>query len=109
MAAYLMSAAVGIILLLIGISNLKGNINSIHSYHRHRVSEEDKAAFGKLMGTGMIACSAGIISFGLLAFLSEMLDKEGLMTIGSYATAAGLAIGIAIMFYATIKYNKGVF
>lgn len=49
MTAYLPPIAVGIVLMVFGISNLKGNINSIHSYHRHRVSEEDKAIFGKLM------------------------------------------------------------
>ena len=44
----------GILLIILGVNNLKGNINSIHLYHRKRVTEEDKAAFGKLVGIGTI-------------------------------------------------------
>lgn len=109
MIAYLPPIAVGIVLMVFGINSIKGNINSIHSYHRHRVSEENKAIFGKLMGAGTIACSVGIILFGVLSLLSEVQDKPVLLSIGSFSAIAGLLIGVGIMVYATMKYNKGLF
>lgn len=91
------------------ISNLKGNINSIHSYNRHRAREEDKLVFGKLMGIGTISCSIGIIVFGLLSLLAEMLYKAVLITIGSYINIAGLAAGVIVVTYASFKYNRVLF
>ena len=43
---------IGAVLLVIGILNMKGNISTIHRYHRHRVKEEDVLPFGRLMGAG---------------------------------------------------------
>lgn len=106
---FLMLTAVGVALIILGINNRKGNINSIHSYHRQRVSEENKAAFGKLMGTGSIVCGTGIAVCGVLTLLAEVTGTPLLATIGSCLVFAGLFIGIGCMTYATIKYNKGIF
>lgn len=109
MVEFLLPTAVGVVLVLIGVSNIKGNINSIHWYHRHRVTEENKAAFGKMMGIGTILCGAGIILFGVLSLLAELTGQEILVTVGSCLMMAGLAAGIGIFTYTTIKYNKGIF
>lgn len=109
MAAFLISAAVGAVLVILGISNMKGNINSIHWYHRQRVTEENKAVFGKLMGIGTIVCGISIFLFGLLSALAELTEQSIFMTAGSYVTIAGLAVGIGIFIYTTIKYNKRIF
>ena len=42
----IMALVIGIILILIGILNTKGNISMLHSYHRHCVSEKDIIPFG---------------------------------------------------------------
>ena len=52
---------VGVILIVIGITNYRGNISSIHSYHRHRVKDEDVKPFGRLMGSGTIIIGVGVI------------------------------------------------
>lgn len=109
MAAFLMPIAVGLVLVMIGISNIKGNINSIHWYHRQRVKEEDKAVFGKLMGIGTILCGAGVIAFGLLSLAAELTGQMIWMTIGSYLMVVCLVAGIGLFTYTTIKYNKGIF
>ena len=109
MPTLFITIAVGILLIVLGISNIKGNINSIHSYHRHRVSKEDKPVFGKLMGTGTIICGIGILAFALLFAIGYLSNQTIFTTIGSYLTVIGLIIGIGIMTYATIKYNKGIF
>ena len=49
MAGFIISALIGVICIILGVSNMKGNINSLHSYHRHRVSEEDRLPFGSLV------------------------------------------------------------
>lgn len=109
MAAFIVLIAVGIAVVMLGISNMKGNIHSIHWYHRQRVSEENKAVFGKLMGIGTISCGAGILLFGVLSILSELTARPEFMTAGAYLTVVGLAVGIGMFIYATIRYNKGVF
>lgn len=109
MIVYLLLIVIGIILIITGISNIKGNIDSIHSYHRNRVTEDDKKVFGKLMGTGTIVCGTGIIISGVLFFLSTVLNRPELVSIGSYITIISLIASIAFMIYATAKYNKGVF
>lgn len=101
--------AVGIILILLGMSNRKGNINSIHSYHRNRVSEEDKPIFGKLMGNGSIICGVGILVCGVLDLLTEFTGMPIFTTISPYIIFTSLAVGIGFMIYATNKYNKGIF
>lgn len=109
MAAFIILIAVGAVLVILGISNMKGNISSIHRYHRQNVTEENKAAFGKLMGIGTISCGAGAMLFGVLSILSELTAQSIFMTAGAYLTAVSLAVGIGILIYATIKYNKGIF
>ena len=42
MAGNIVTFLVGVICIVLGISNMKGNISSLHSYHRNRVSEEDR-------------------------------------------------------------------
>jgi hypothetical protein len=59
MPAFVVTALVGIVCIVLGISNMKGNISSLHSYHRSRVSEEDRIPFGKKVGLGTIIIGAG--------------------------------------------------
>lgn len=61
MESIIVPIALGTLLIVLGVNNFKGNINSIHWYHRKRVVEADKAVFGKLMGIGTIVCGAGCV------------------------------------------------
>ena len=101
--------ALGVVCIILGILNFRGNISSLHSYHRHRVSEEDKPKFAKLIGIGTIIDGASFVAMGALAFLSEELQNGTYMTVGSAVLAIGLVVGLGISFYAMIKYNKGIF
>ena len=38
---------IGGIVIFLGIENMKGNISTLHSYHRKRVREEDRIPYGK--------------------------------------------------------------
>ncbi len=55
----------GIIISILGISNMKGNISSLHWYHRQRVSPDDVMPFGKRVGLGTLIIGIAIIVFGL--------------------------------------------
>lgn len=105
----IVSALVGVVCIIIGISNRKGNISLLHSYHRKRVSEEDRLPFGKMVGLGMIIIGIALILMGGLSFMATILQESVYSFIGTVTLIVGLAVGLGISFYAMIKYNKGIF
>lgn len=109
MSANIVSFLVGIILIIIGISNRKGNISSLHSYHRNNVSEEDRIPFGKQVGLGNIIIGIGIILFSILLSLTMYTEKDLFTIIGTAILIISLVVGLTISFRAMIKYNKGIF
>ena len=84
----------GIIIIIIGIMNMKGNISTLHSYHRKRVKEEDRLPFARLVGLGTIIIGGCLI---VSSFLGETI------------LIIGLIIGLIPIVYAMFKYNKGIF
>ncbi len=109
MPAFILTLLVGILCIYLGFQNMKGNISSLHSYHRHRVSEEDRVPFGKKVGLGTIIIGIGISVFGILSAITQFTHKQIFVLIGSAILIISLAVGLAISFYAMIKYNKGIF
>ena len=107
--AYIITFAVGVICLIIGRINLKGDISTLHSYHRNRVSEEDRLPFGKLIGRGMLLIGAAIILYSALSVITMITSIVAYTYIGMALLLAGLVGGMGILFYATKKYNKGIF
>ena len=61
----------GILIIILGVSNMKGNISTIHSYHRKRVSEENKMPFARKIGLGTIIIGVGITVFGAISFFEN--------------------------------------
>ena len=100
---------VGIACIILGISNMRGNISSLHSYHRHRVSEEDRIPFGKQVGLGTIIVGIGIIIFGVLSSVTLYTENDIFVLVGTAILIVGIILGLVISFRAMIKYNKGVF
>ena len=105
----IITAIIGVVCIVIGIINRKGNISTLHSYHRNRVSEKDRLPFGKMVGLGMIIIGVSMIIMGALSFIATNLQNNLYLTLGSAALIVGLVIGLGITFYAMIKYNKGIF
>ena len=92
-AAFLL---IGGVLIVLGITNIKGNISSIHWYNRRKVSERDIPKSGTLiMGVSM-----------MLSALLEVILKT---TIFDYIVLTGYVVGLAIILYGQCKYNKGIF
>lgn len=100
---------IGIAFVVIGILNRKGNISMMHSYHRKRVSEEDKIPFGKLVGNGTITIGLTLVFYGIILIVHDLSKIDILKTIGLIVLICGFSIGLIIIFYALKKYNKGIF
>ena len=109
MPAFIISFVVGVICIILGISNRKGNISSLHSYHRHRVSEEDRIPFGKKVGLGTIVIGCAIIVYSVLSVVTLLVQNDIFALLGTVVLVIGLVVGLIISFYAMKKYNKGIF
>jgi len=109
MMQVIVPAALGVLCIILGILNMRGNISSLHSYHRHRVAQEDRLPFGRLVGLGTIVIGVSIIFFSAMSFLAELLEIPIITIIGTAVMIIGLAVGLGLSIYAMIKYNKGIF
>ena len=106
MAVNITMLILGVLLVVIGIENVKGNIASIHWYNRRRITEETRPKYGKLMGVGTLIIAGGLIFSAILNMLVKM---NVAILIGGAITLITVIVGILIMLYAQIKYNKGIF
>ncbi len=109
MDSVLVPMIVGIIIIIIGIQNMKGNITMLHRYHRKRVSEEDMIVFGRKVGLGTIIVGCSVIVKAGCQFAAQKFNMESLNTIGTVLLGVGFLAGFAIIFAALFKYNKGIF
>ena len=109
MPAVIVTALVGIVCIVLGISNRKGHISSLHSYHRARVSEADRIPFGKQVGLGTIIIGCAIILFSVLTAAAFYTQLEALTLAGTVVMLVGIVVGLVIAFRAMKKYNKGIF
>ncbi len=109
MGAFITIASFALIIIIIGVINMTGNISSLHWYHRQRVSEEDKLPYGRLVGLGTVIIGLSCVIFGATLLMYEKSGLDLWALIGTISLIIGIAAGIAISFYAMIKYNKGIF
>ena len=101
MTEFIVQAILGLVIVVIGILNIKGNITMLHSYHRKRVKEEDIIPFGRIIGLGSIIVGCTIVAAGISELFFNNLTNAILIV--------GFISGFIIIFYALLKYNKGIF
>lgn len=99
---YLMLVALGIIFIVLGSFNVKGNIATIHWYNRRKVSKEDQLPYCRLVGFGTILIGVALI-------LSALLQTFALEQAGSGVILIGIIAGLALILTAQFKYNRGLF
>lgn len=109
MIGFIGSFLVGVVCVALGISNMRGNISSLHSYHRNRVSEEDRIPFGKKVGLGTIIVGCGIMAYSVLAAITLLTNHQIFISIGNVLMVVSMVVGLGIAFLAMKKYNRGVF
>ena len=109
MTTFIITVGLGVLISALGIINMTGNISSLHSYHRHRVTEENKKPFGRLVGAGTLTVGASMMVFGTLQFIFEKTQLLAFSIVGAAVLTVGVIVGLGLSFYAMIKYNKGIF
>jgi len=109
MISYIVTFLVGVLCVGLGISNMRGNISSLHSYHTHRVSEEDRIPFGKQVGLGTVLVGIGILLFSILSAVTLYTENDVFALVGTALLLIGIIVGLIISCKAMIKYNKGIF
>lgn len=92
---------VGVFIIVIGITNMTGNISTIHGYNRRKVTEEDRPRYGKVMGFGTVVIGLGLV----LAYFMTFWNQDYVQ----YILISSCVIGLCLIFYAQMKYNKGIF
>ena len=91
MSSLFVPGLLGALLIFIGVRNMKGDISSIHWYHRQRVTEEDRKPFGRQVGLGTVIIGVALLITGCAIIIT------------------GIVGGLVLSFRAMIKYNKGIF
>ncbi len=109
MAAAIVLIPMGILICVLGVVNMKGNISSLHSYHRNNVAPENVKPFGRLVGLGTLIMGVSVLVFCGFLIASLFLDLEMLAAVGSGVMIAIMIVGIVITFYAIKKYNGKIF
>ena len=109
MAVFLTTAGLGLLICIIGIINMRGNISSLHWYHRQRVTEENRKPFGKLVGLGTLIIGIAMVIFGIMFLIFEKTQIEALVVVGVVELIASIVAGMIVSFYAMKKYNGGIF
>lgn len=98
---YLGLLVMGILLSTLGIVNIRGNISTIHVWNRKRVKEADIPRYGRAIGAGTLVIGAALIVSYLVTFWNAAVID--------YIILPGLGIGLALILYAQLKYNHGIF
>jgi len=78
---------------------IKEKITLFHSYHYDKVSEEDRKPFCRISGIGLIVIGIGVL---IAAIISSITGSVW----GLIAFAVNFLIGLAMLIYAGIKYNR---
>ncbi len=109
MGGFIISFLIGVLCIILGAMNMRGNISSIHSYHRQRVSEEDRLPFGKGVGLGTVIIGVSVILFSILSALSVLIGNDIFVFVGTGLMILGMVVGMIISLRAMKKYNNGIF
>ena len=91
---------IGIVLLILGLLVWKKEkINILHDYHVDKVRPEDRAAFCRLSGIGIVLIGAGLTVTAVLLAVTNSAASF-------LCFAAGFAAGLALLVTAGVKYNR---
>ncbi len=109
MESIIIPIIVGILICMMGIANMKGNLSTLHYYHRQRVKEEDRKPFGRLVGAGTVLIGLSLILYAGLSYMADLTQNQVYETIGTVCMVVALIVGLGASFYAMMKYNRGIF
>ena len=78
---------------------IKEKITLFHSYHYDKVTEENKKAFCKISGIGLIVIGIGVLVAGIICSVTNSVW-------GGSVVAIGFLFGLTLLIFAGVKYNR---
>ncbi len=110
MIEIILAYLIGLGIIFLGVLSFKGNVRFLHSYHVKRITAETKKPFCLLVGIGHTIIGLFIIIANVFTTIAYVKGEPTILTTLSTVIAiSGLVLGLALCFYAMIKYNKGIF
>lgn len=98
--AVLLVGCIGIAFVLLGwLIWKKEKISLLHEYHYSKVSDNDKSAFCKDSGIGVMRIGVGLLVTAVLLFLTDS-------ALSFLAFAVGMLLGLGQLISAGRKYNR---
>lgn len=91
----------GLFISALGITNIRGNISTIHSYNRRKVKEEDVPKYGKAVGAGTLVIGASLV----LGYIALFWSEEAM----AFVILPAVVAGVGLILYGQFKYNGGIF
>lgn len=91
----------GLFISALGITNIRGNVSTIHSYNRRKVKEEDIPKYGKAVGAGTLVMGAALI----LGYIALFWSEEAMALV----ILPAVVVGVGLILYGQFKYNGGIF
>ena len=91
---------VGILLIVLGsLLWKKEKISILHDYHVNKVSPENKKAFCKMSGVGLIAIGIGLLITAVILGITDSAYSF-------ICFAVFFAVGLCLLIAAGMKYNR---
>ena len=96
----LITGGVGIIIAVMGwLIWKKEKLSLMHDYHVNKVSAENKTAFCRLSGIGLIAIGIGLLISAVILFVTDSAYSF-------LCFAVFFVVGLAMLISAGAKYNR---
>ena len=100
MMGVIVVALVGLLCVILGLLLWKKEmISLLHDYHYDKVSPENKRAFCKLSGIGLLIVGCGLLLTALLLMLTDSAWSF-------LAFVIGFSLGLGLIIRAGNRYNK---
>lgn len=109
MESFIVPVILGVFIIILGVINLKGNISTLHWYHRQRITEENRMPFARKIGIGTIIIGGTLIITECLYLIADKGQIPLMQILGTIVLIGGILIGAIFIIFALIKYNKGIF
>lgn len=88
---------------------MRGNILTVHWYHRRRVSGKDAPAFGRMIGRGTVIMGVSVMIWGFSGLFPGAGESAVLRIAVSLLVVMGIVAGLVLIVYSLIRYNRGIF
>ena len=93
-------SVIGVAFLVVGyLIAFKEKVSLLHGYHYNNLKAEDKIAFCKLSGWGLISIGLGLLVTAVIIGITDS-------ALSFIAFAIGFFVGIGLLVFAGKKYNS---